>query len=598
MRRLLLPLALLLAVAIAPAARAEEAPQLGAQALSRFYDGGNLHWESVTATGPGFRYERTLGYLLPSGGPDRSPIYACVVAANGDRFLTSDSGCEGQGTGQLQGYVWTTPPASPRTVPLNRCKQANGFHFSSESADCEGNALEGTLGWMRDDSPELIRFYDAATARHWAGDDGSPGSFAYERPLGRLLDDPGAGRAAVFFCSANGDGYVTRDAACPGAIPIGYVFAAPSADVQTLPLVRCVQPGITRFMSSDPGCEGQQQEEVVGYTVRFGTALQRYDNAATQTTQTTTGGPEKGFRYSDTLGFLPQIGGSGLQAVYGCAAGDDHFLALDRSCGGQRFEGRQGFAYTTPRTGTRELFVCLAGSRHFVSTDSRCGGSTPQLSLGWVPESEGGTPTGPACGTSAATVASTLAGRTRRTVAFGARPSLSGIARTAAGTPAPGVAVYALDGAGRVLATTTTAADGGFRVRLPAGGNRTVRAGFRAAAEDDALACGPALRVRVKAGVTLKAPRSVRRGRTLRLRGQVRGAGVPRGKDVVLQAFDGGRWRTFKTPRTRKGGRFVATYRFSRGAARKRYPFRAVVRSGRGFPYVTGTSKTRRVRVR
>ena len=97
--------------------------------------------------------------------------------------------------------------------------------------------------------------------------------------------------------------------------------------------------------------------------------------------------------------------------------------------------------------------------------------------------------------------------------------------------------------------------DGRFSFKLPPGISRTFRVGFRAAATDVALACSPTVALRVRAGVTLKAkPRSVRYGRTTRFSGRVLGTGLPpRGKLVDLQAYEG-RWRTFKTVRTRPSG--------------------------------------------
>ena len=68
------------------------------------------------------------------------------------------------------------------------------------------------------------------------------------------------------------------------------------------------------------------------------------------------------------------------------------------------------------------------------------------------------------------------------------------------------------------------------------------------------------------------------------------------GKVVTLQARERGRWRDFKSARTRAGGRFAARYRFSRGA-RGTFPIRAVARAEAAYPYATGRSRTVRVRV-
>ena len=50
--------------------------------------------------------------------------------------------------------------------------------------------------------------------------------------------------------------------------------------------------------------------------------------------------------------------------------------------------------------------------------------------------------------------------------------------------------------------------------------------------------------------MTLRATKRVRRGGRVRFRGRLLGKPIPRvGKLIDLQAFDGGRWRTFKTVR-------------------------------------------------
>ena len=101
--------------------------------------------------------------------------------------------------------------------------------------------------------------------------------------------------------------------------------------------------------------------------------------------------------------------------------------------------------------------------------------------------------------------------------------------------------------------------------------------------------------LRVKAGVTLKAtPRSVRYRHMTRFSGKVLGSALPtRGKLVDLQAYEG-RWRTFKTVRTRPSGTFSTKYRFIRVNRTRTIRFRAVARREARFPYELGTSRRTR----
>jgi hypothetical protein len=103
----------------------------------------------------------------------------------------------------------------------------------------------------------------------------------------------------------------------------------------------------------------------------------------------------------------------------------------------------------------------------------------------------------------------------------------------------------------------------------------------------------------VIAGLTLKpSKRSVRNGRSVAFNGRLLGAPSGSRKVVELQAKVGKRWMTFATTRLRAGGRFTHRYRFVRTSRSRTYSFRARVRQEAGFPYLTGVSKTAKVKVR
>ena len=122
---------------------------------------------------------------------------------------------------------------------------------------------------------------------------------------------------------------------------------------------------------------------------------------------------------------------------------------------------------------------------------------------------------------------------------------------------------------------------------------------YRAHVGDAQPAAVDGVRLNVRAGVTLAVrPRRLRGGGAIRISGRLLAApatGI--GKIVTLQARERGHWRDFENARTHRGGRFSATYRFSR-SARGTFPIRAVVRADAGYPYATGRSRTVRVRVR
>jgi hypothetical protein len=210
------------------------------------------------------------------------------------------------------------------------------------------------------------------------------------------------------------------------------------------------------------------------------------------------------------------------------------------------------------------------------------------------------------CGGPGGTVTSRFAGRARRSlvVRFGKRRTVAGQVLDAAGRPVGGASVRVLvrvrrrGERWRVAPTPITARPGGvFRYRTPRGPSRSFRFAWRAAPAAMLLTCSRALRLGVRAAARLRAvDPTIPPGGTVRLRGVLRGGHVPgRGKVVDLQAFDGGRWRTFDTVRAR-GRRFRASYRFS-PAARGTYPMRVRIRPDGAYPFALGHSSVVRVRV-
>src|SRR5215211_1984074 len=183
-----------------------------------------------------------------------------------------------------------------------------------------------------------------------------------------------------------------------------------------------------------------------------------------------------------------------------------------------------------------------------------------------------------------------------RMVSFGKRPRLSGRARRTDGAPLGSAFMSVSPLNGDWTKTTIAGPDGHYSLRIPPGSTRRLRVSALAPGAG-ALACTVA-RVRTRAGVTLKATRRVRPGGRVRFRGRLKGLPVPgRGKLVELQAFDGGKWRTFAQPRSRKDGRYRAAYKLRRTFGPRTFRFRARVRRESGYPYELGYSRRVKVRV-
>jgi hypothetical protein len=192
------------------------------------------------------------------------------------------------------------------------------------------------------------------------------------------------------------------------------------------------------------------------------------------------------------------------------------------------------------------------------------------------------------------------------TVPFGRRGSIKGRLTTAAGAPIAGATLQVLD---RELRTgthyrqrleLTTDADGRFSVLPGKGAARAIRFEYRSRrllAQPDVA---KRVELRVQASSTLSiAPRRVRPGGRIRISGRLRGLPLPRsGKIIELQAFEGGRWRDFRTTRARRSGRFATSYRFQRAGRGASFLIRARIRREDAYPYYLGYSPRVRVRVR
>jgi len=136
-----------------------------------------------------------------------------------------------------------------------------------------------------------------------------------------------------------------------------------------------------------------------------------------------------------------------------------------------------------------------------------------------------------------------------------------------------------------------TGPDGRFVYVLPAGPSRDVRFTYFAFSDSRAVELSNVVRVDARAPLTIRADRGhVTGDRLVRLSGRVGAGPIPRaGLLVTLQGYQSGYgWRTFRTVRTDRHGRWRTSYRFR--SSQGRFGFRAVVpRQGR-FPFASSRS--------
>jgi hypothetical protein len=197
----------------------------------------------------------------------------------------------------------------------------------------------------------------------------------------------------------------------------------------------------------------------------------------------------------------------------------------------------------------------------------------------------------------------TVNGKRRAKLGYGKRPRVSGRLLTLAGAPIAEARVELLESfaAGSRQPERTivvrTGADGRFSTRLGAGPSRSVVA--RYAGDSQRLAAtSEQASMRVRGGISLRAPRRVRAGGRAVFAGRVRARGARfsrGGKSVEVQVRMGSRWKTVgRSIRTDSRGRFRLRYRFVATYSRPvRYRFRAVALRERGWPYLPAASRVR-----
>lgn len=192
---------------------------------------------------------------------------------------------------------------------------------------------------------------------------------------------------------------------------------------------------------------------------------------------------------------------------------------------------------------------------------------------------------------------------TSRLIRYGSRATLRGVLRDSAGNPIPNASVDVIlqterkNSKLRKVESRKTDAKGRFEYKTNPGPSRLVRFAYGHNSSNSTYAFTHDVTVKVKAGLTLHVNRNrLRNGQSVRFYGTIRGN--KQRKVLEVQVRQHGRWDTISSVRSDSKGRWSWRYRFKRTYDPTRYKFRARVRTEAGFPYATGHSRTRSVRVR
>jgi hypothetical protein len=315
------------------------------------------------------------------------------------------------------------------------------------------------------------------------------------------------------------------------------------------------------------------------------------------------------------LAFSASDPGSGVyQAVFSVDGQVVQTTRLDENEGhckdvGETSDGLPAFLYVQPCLPSVSADVgfdttrVANGEHHLVvSVTDAAGNSATVLDRNVTIDNP--TPPGGPNGTNASaqatlSVAWTTTRHVRLTSAFGAAHTIVGRLTGAGGTPIGAALLDVLSTSGYVGAVTasmpnvTTAANGDFTMRLPAGtSSRTLRFEYSAEVGSQPVVTRT-LALSVRAGVALSvAPHTVSVGRSIFFSGRLRGGPVPAGgKLLVLEARSpGGAWLEFDVVRSDAHGRFRASYRFKFPGPAD-YQFRALCEAEADYPFATGASR-------
>jgi len=248
-----------------------------------------------------------------------------------------------------------------------------------------------------------------------------------------------------------------------------------------------------------------------------------------------------------------------------------------------------------------------AGNTAIIRAGSVHVGNRGSAGAGVAPAPSAQTPSPAAPGSSSGIhlthVNSTRTFVTNRLIRYGGRATLRGVLRDPTGNPIPNAAVDVLlqterkNSRLRKVTTRATDANGRFEYKTSPGPSRLVRFAYGHNTGDSSYVFTHDVKVKTRAGVTLHVDRNqLRNGQSVRFYGTIRGNKERKVLEVQVQKPGG--WDTIASVRSDSKGRWTWRYRFKRTYDPTRYKFRARVRTESGFPYATGHSRSRSVRVR
>jgi hypothetical protein len=194
-------------------------------------------------------------------------------------LTTFDTNATGYEANFLGGFVrdqnGTVNVASYPTIQmyLSVSYPQPGWNASPKAAGQSANPSTWqitTFEWLPDSLQKpLVQYSNRHTHVATTGWVSSSGGFRTDSVLGHLYDGPQKGATIPLYGCIDGDSdyFVSRDSACEGKRVLGrngFAYPAPVANVNLIPLYRCVGTH-GHFVSQDTKCNGHQTGEFLGY---------------------------------------------------------------------------------------------------------------------------------------------------------------------------------------------------------------------------------------------------------------------------------------------------------------------------------------------
>lgn len=195
----------------------------------------------------------------------------------------------GQGTWQLLGEVSTDLTGyqenhNPGFLRNNR-GSVTSWLPALEAYYGRGTSTPSTwdIGWtILYPTPANIpfkRYFSSSTHTHWVTTGSVPATYNLESTQGYLSFAPQSGARPLYSCQAGGSvvpggaQFISLDVNCEGQTPgilglTGYIYYPQPSGFSTVALYRCslLYGNINdHFVSSDPGCEGHNNDGLLGY---------------------------------------------------------------------------------------------------------------------------------------------------------------------------------------------------------------------------------------------------------------------------------------------------------------------------------------------